>query len=157
MHNIRLRHPNIFGVSVTPKNAEKKIIYPAEVCEIQRGQLFKKKIPEELYTKPALDFATMRPSARLDTIRKGVTTRGPAPVTQTGLDGGSLQPPVCILRLPDHLADLLTTIQVKEHKQSEAILDSGMVIAEEPIRIQGRVLPTPNMIFGKGTLVCLFS
>ena len=75
-YNFAIRYPRIIGICVSPKSAENPVIYPAEICEVLPGQFFKKKIPEELQGKVVLDFATMRPSQRLDLIRKGIDARG---------------------------------------------------------------------------------
>ncbi len=49
-----------------------QIIFPAEVCYILPGQLYRKKIPEELYTKDVTSFATLKPAERLQMIQGGI-------------------------------------------------------------------------------------
>lgn len=133
------------------------MIYPAEVCEVARGQLFKKRIPEELYGKQALDFATMKPSVRMDLIRRGVAGRvGNAPATTNGLDGGRLEAPV---RRSSNFGETSTDrddFQIQEHSTSEAVMDSGMDISQSLVMVNGRVLETPRMLFGKNSnVVCV--
>jgi hypothetical protein len=67
---------NLAGVLVSPKSSENPVIYPAGICEVVPGQFFREKIPKELQGKVVLDLATMRPSRRLDLVRKGIDARG---------------------------------------------------------------------------------
>lgn len=50
---------------------EKKVVYPFEVCTVEGGQTYKKKIPQE-YTSKVVEFATKSPSVRLQAIKNGV-------------------------------------------------------------------------------------
>jgi len=52
-------------------------LIPLEVCEVPPGQIMRKQVPPEK-TKDVLDFATKRPSARLDSIRNGLEVTGSA-------------------------------------------------------------------------------
>jgi hypothetical protein len=93
-----MRYPNIVGIILGSKNADKPTVIPAEACVILPGQLYKKKIPEELYGKSALAFATMKPSERIGTIQRGIGPGGN--ITTNGIDKGGLQPPVsCLLQI----------------------------------------------------------
>jgi eukaryotic translation initiation factor 2C len=67
-HSIMLKHPRMFGV-VTGK--ERKVVYPAEVCSVEAGQFYRKKVPTE-FTKSVVDFATKNPHERMNTIDRGI-------------------------------------------------------------------------------------
>lgn len=49
------------------KNASHPVVYPAELCSILPGQLYKKRLPNHL-TSEAVSFATMTPDVRLKAI-----------------------------------------------------------------------------------------
>jgi len=66
MYNYTLRFPTLPCVQVT-----KKAWYPMEVCEVERGNKFTKKLsPEQV--ADALKFTTQPPNARLQLIRTGL-------------------------------------------------------------------------------------
>jgi|ERR1700691_1113710 hypothetical protein len=48
-----------------------QVVYPAELCTIEAGQFYRKKVPTEL-TKSVVDFATKNPQERLHIINSGV-------------------------------------------------------------------------------------
>jgi eukaryotic translation initiation factor 2C len=58
----------MFGILVGGK--EKAIVFPAEVCTIIEGQIYKKKVPPES-TPEVVKFATSKPDQRLATIQQG--------------------------------------------------------------------------------------
>lgn len=77
VYRIKLRHPNIFGIQVG--NKDRDIVIPAELCTIPGGQIYKKKVPDEL-TPEVVNFATQRPDARLRMIEQK-TGNATAPVS----------------------------------------------------------------------------
>jgi len=111
-HGYHLRYPRIFGIRVGSK--EKPIVFPAEVCVVVDGQLYKKKVPQEL-TPKVVKFATRRPKERLQTIEQGHGDRMQAPVLA--------------------------------YQSSPFLQDAGMQVAPSPIKINGRILPTPTLFF----------
>lgn len=52
-------------------STERKVVYPFEVCTVEGGQSYKRKIPSE-YTAEVVKQATKSPSVRLRTIQNGV-------------------------------------------------------------------------------------
>ncbi|KAJ7702361.1 Piwi domain-containing protein [Mycena rosella] len=73
-YGIRLAFPQTFGVRLSGKNAPFPVVVPAELCTVLPGQLYKKRLPTST-TKDVVDFATMNPKVRLQTI-KGATAAG---------------------------------------------------------------------------------
>jgi eukaryotic translation initiation factor 2C len=73
-HGYALQHPLIFGILVGSK--ERAIVFPAEVCTVVEGQIYKKKVPQEL-TSHVVKFATCKPEDRLRTIQQGSGMRAP--------------------------------------------------------------------------------
>ena len=69
----------MFGILVGSK--EKAIVFPAEVCTVVEGQIYKKKVPQEL-TPQVVKFATSAPSDRLAAIQQSGGAR--APVSKEG-------------------------------------------------------------------------
>jgi hypothetical protein len=69
VYNIDLKSPKVFGIITGSK--ERKVVYPAELCTVEAGQFYKKKVPTEL-TKSVVDFATKSPQERLHTINSGI-------------------------------------------------------------------------------------
>ncbi|PPQ82370.1 hypothetical protein CVT25_008331 [Psilocybe cyanescens] len=67
-YNIRIQYPRIIGVRLTSNKNPRQDIIPLELCEIEHGQLFKRKIPEEL-TSDMVRFSTMKPHVRLEKIQ----------------------------------------------------------------------------------------
>ncbi|KAJ6606546.1 argonaute-like protein [Mycena vulgaris] len=78
-HSIRLAYPKTFGVRLSGRNAPFPVIVPAELCAVLPGQLYKKRLPTSA-TKDAVDFATMAPQARLQTITGGTTAGVQSPI-----------------------------------------------------------------------------
>lgn len=68
-HGIRLGYPKMFGIITG--STERKVVYPFEVCTVEGGQFYKKKIPPE-YTPKVVEFATKSPGVRLQAIKNGV-------------------------------------------------------------------------------------
>ncbi|KIM87566.1 hypothetical protein PILCRDRAFT_815121 [Piloderma croceum F 1598] len=110
-HGYMLQHPLIFGILVGSK--ERAIVFPAEVCTVVEGQIYKKKVPQEL-TSHVVKFATSKPEDRLRTIKQGSGMRAP----------------------------------IFEYETSPFMQDAGMRVSPAPVRIDGRVLPTPKLVFG---------
>jgi hypothetical protein len=79
-YNIQLQYPRMFGIICGSK--ERVVVYPAELCLVEAGQFYRKKIPAEL-TPKVVEFATKSPEQRLHTINSGI-----------GLGQGALQAPV---------------------------------------------------------------
>jgi eukaryotic translation initiation factor 2C len=77
-YNTSIRFPSIIGIVTSPRYAENPVVYPAEICQVLPGQFFKKQIPDEVQAKTILEFATMRPSQRLNLIKKGIDGRSGA-------------------------------------------------------------------------------
>lgn len=71
-YGIRLEHPTIIGVRLTGKNSPHQDVVPAELCEIEYGQLYRQKIPER-FTSDMVRFSTMKPQQRLQKIMDGVS------------------------------------------------------------------------------------
>jgi eukaryotic translation initiation factor 2C len=69
----------MFGIRVGSK--ERDIVFPAEVCYVISGQLYKKKVPQEL-TPRVVKFAMRRPKERLQTIEQGHGDQMQAPVSK---------------------------------------------------------------------------
>lgn len=69
VYNIVVGQPKAFGIVTGSK--ERKVVYPAELCFVEAGQFYKKKVPVEL-TKSVVEFATKSPQERLHTINSGI-------------------------------------------------------------------------------------
>jgi eukaryotic translation initiation factor 2C len=69
VYNISIRQPKMFGIATGSK--ERKVVYPAELCIVEAGQFYRKKVPSEL-TKSVVDFATKTPQERLHIINNGI-------------------------------------------------------------------------------------
>jgi len=65
-HNIAIRFPAMFGVRIG-----KDAVFPAEICDVIPGQLYRKKLSPEA-TVTFLKFSTQKPDARLRTIKEAV-------------------------------------------------------------------------------------
>ena len=124
------------------------MIYPAEICEVLPGQFFREKIPEELQGKVVLDFATRRPSQRLDLIRKGIDARGASANCPTPVNPVASSFP---LKLPNNVL----LCQIMEYTPSKAMLNAGMQVSPDPVSVPGRLLPTPKIAFGGQEIVRL--
>ncbi|KAF8898225.1 ribonuclease H-like domain-containing protein [Gymnopilus junonius] len=102
-HGIKIEHPTIIGVRLTNKNAERQDIVPLELCEIEPGQLYKKKLPEE-YTSDMVKFATQKPFERQKRIKAGVMGyRNSEFVVESGMqvDTNPIGVDARLLRAPD--------------------------------------------------------
>ena len=66
-YNLSLRFPEIFGVRIG-----RDAVFPAEVCVVERGQLYRKKIPAEIGPE-FLKFSTQQPHDKLNTIEAAVS------------------------------------------------------------------------------------
>jgi hypothetical protein len=130
----RLRHP----ASASDNN--RRVRHTEErrqTDNLHGGQLFRRRIPEELYRKPALGFATMKPHIRLDVIKKGVTGRNHnAPPTDWL--GSRSAACTCAYLYFWHGRHWLTESQMEERQMPQAVLESGMTIAVNPISISVR-------------------
>lgn len=73
-HGISLAYRDMFGIRIGNKD-RKDEVYPAELCRIVAGQIYKKKASPET-TKSAVTFATKRPQERLTMITSGVNAGG---------------------------------------------------------------------------------
>ncbi|KAJ6608634.1 Piwi domain-containing protein [Mycena sp. CBHHK59/15] len=62
-----LRYPEIFGVRLSGRNAPFPVIVPAELCKVQPGQLYKRRLPSAA-TPAVVRFATMVPDVRFKAI-----------------------------------------------------------------------------------------
>ena len=68
-HSIVLKHPRMFGIVTGSR--QRKVVYPAEVCTVEAGQFYRKRVPAE-FTKSVVDFATKNPQDRISTINRGM-------------------------------------------------------------------------------------
>jgi len=116
VYNISLKQPKAFGIITGSK--ERKVVYPAELCTIEAGQFYRKKVPTEL-TKSVVDFATKNPQERLHIINSGVGL---------GQQGGLAAPAL-------------------EYQTSPFIQDAGMTVSAAPLVIRGNVIAPPQLAF----------
>jgi eukaryotic translation initiation factor 2C len=65
-YNFNLRYPDVLCVEVG-----NGAYIPMEICTVIPGQIMRKQVPPEK-TKDVLDFATQKPEARLNSIKKGL-------------------------------------------------------------------------------------
>jgi len=115
VHNIAINRPKAFGISTGSK--ERKIVYPAELCTVEAGQFYRKKVPSELI-KNVVEFATKSPQERLHIINSGIGL---------GQQGG-LAAPVSDSTFPaiDSIGD--QPLQALEYETSPFIQDAGVFI-----------------------------
>ncbi|KAL0947384.1 hypothetical protein HGRIS_013500 [Hohenbuehelia grisea] len=140
--NYPVRHPDIFGVVISSKNAPAPIIIPAEFCVIPPGQIYKRKLPEELVSSGAtLKMSDARPAERLEAIQRGIAPGG-------GHNG--VQSPVMIQTALEITSYLTLFLKILQYEQSDFIRNSGMMIDKSPLTIAGRVLNTPGLQYGSG-------
>ncbi|KAA1473082.1 Piwi-domain-containing protein [Dentipellis sp. KUC8613] len=64
-----LQYPDSFGVVMKEKPF--RVVIPAEICFIEPGQLFKKKVPPHLMDE-VLRFSSQPPAGRLSSIQRGI-------------------------------------------------------------------------------------
>ncbi|KAJ7470301.1 Piwi domain-containing protein [Mycena latifolia] len=117
-HSYRLQYPDTIGVVTSGKSAPFKVVIPLELCSMNPGQLYKKKLPPQA-TTAVVTFAAMRPADRLRMIRMG--------------GGGG----------PDQLRS-----PVQEYPNSEFMMDAGMRVDPNAITVQGRLLKVPSLVYG---------
>ena len=67
-HHIKIRYPQAFGVRIG-----RSAVYPAEMCTVAPGQVYKKKLEGSDTTK-FLNKSTVRPGARIDDIQKAISS-----------------------------------------------------------------------------------
>ena len=72
-------------VGIWTGNPENRAVFPFEVCTVQAGQFYKKKVPSK-FTDEVVKFATKSPKDRLATITGGIGHPS---------DPRSLKAPVC--------------------------------------------------------------
>jgi len=65
-YNVSLRYPTIFGVRIG-----RDAVFPAELCNVEKGQLYRKKIPAEI-GPDFLSFSTQKPHERMQTIEAAI-------------------------------------------------------------------------------------
>ncbi|KDR81951.1 hypothetical protein GALMADRAFT_240289 [Galerina marginata CBS 339.88] len=70
-YGTRLRYPRIVGVRLTGKNSPHQDVVPLELCTVEPGQLYRRRIPESC-TSDMVKFSTMRPDDRLRKITDAV-------------------------------------------------------------------------------------
>jgi eukaryotic translation initiation factor 2C len=134
-----IRYPRIFGVDFgTP---DKPNIIPAELCSIPPGQIYKKKLSEQMMDK-ARSFATKKPQERIGIIKNGVS-RG----------SQNILPPVSKIICSNWNNDFKAKIQTLEYRDSDFLKNAGMSVSPAPVTIQGRVLQAPGIRFASGAPV----
>ncbi|TFY63508.1 hypothetical protein EVJ58_g3223 [Rhodofomes roseus] len=67
VYNVQLRYPSIFGIRIG-----RDAVFPIELCNIEKGQLYRKKIPAEI-GPDFLSFSTQKPHDRLQTIEAAIS------------------------------------------------------------------------------------
>ena len=87
-------------VGIWTGNPENRAIFPFEVCTIQAGQFYKKKVPSK-FTDEVVKFATKSPEDRLATITGGIGHPS---------DPRSLKAPVCHPMSHERISFLTTMI-----------------------------------------------
>ena len=78
-HGTRLQSSRMFGIHISSK--ERDIVFPAKVCYVISGQLYKKKVPQEL-TPRVVKLSMRWPKERLQTIEQGQGDQMQAPVSK---------------------------------------------------------------------------
>ncbi len=68
-----MQYPKIIGISLSGRKDSGADIVPAEYGTVERGQLYRHKIPESV-TPAIVKFATLRPRERLNKIIAGVSS-----------------------------------------------------------------------------------
>jgi hypothetical protein len=105
----------MFGILVGSK--EKAIVFPAEVCTVVEGQIYKKKVPQEL-TPQVVKFATSPPGDRLAAIQQSGGAR--APVSKEGRTKFNTDNPFRYLNIL-HRLSCKTRASVCHQLQSESM------------------------------------
>jgi hypothetical protein len=70
-HNLNIYFVSTKAFGIVTGSKERRVVYPAELCFIEAGQFYRKKVPTEL-TKSVVEFATKSPQERLHTINSGI-------------------------------------------------------------------------------------
>ncbi|GBE81691.1 Protein argonaute [Sparassis crispa] len=112
-HNYRVRNPNLFGVRIG-----KTAVFPAEVCNVVEGQIYRKKLSVSQQTA-FIKFATQAPADKLKAI--GDATKGDA----------------------------------LDYKVSLSMQEAGMEISTSPIQVNGRLLESPPIEYGRNETVTI--
>jgi eukaryotic translation initiation factor 2C len=103
-------------------------IVPIELCTVAPGQIIRKQIPPEK-TKDVLDFSTKKPLDRFNSIRNGLSVSAAA----------------TLYRL---YTRAYGSYQVLQYGQSDYVRSFGMVVEQEPLSINARVLAPPTLVYG---------
>jgi len=74
-HNLVIRFPQIVGVSFEKRNSDRQNVVPAELCEVEAGQICNR-IPDEL-RPDMVKFSAMKPNARKQRIVEEVSPKNP--------------------------------------------------------------------------------
>jgi len=69
-YNIRISNSRIVGIRLSPKSGRDDIV-PLELCSIRPGQLYRRKLPEEL-TRDMVSFSAVKPQERYRMILQEV-------------------------------------------------------------------------------------
>lgn len=130
-HQRILRFPEVFGVRLG-----KTAVYPAEVCDIFPGQVYKKKL-DGRDTTEFLKLSTSKPKVRLSDIRKAVSgqVRG-----SHNLCSGLL---------------LIAAVQFLGYANSPYMQQAGMTVSDQPMQVNGRLLPPPRVVYNAMSEVSL--
>ncbi|KAJ7090261.1 argonaute-like protein [Mycena belliarum] len=119
-YRITLRFPDMIGVLTSGKSAPFPVVIPLELCKLNPGQLYKKKLPPEA-TREVVSFAAVNPADRLRTIRQGAGGR------------------------PDQLRS-----PVQEYAENQFMLEAGMRVDLNALTVPGRLLNVPRLVYGPG-------
>ncbi|KAF5318016.1 hypothetical protein D9619_012255 [Psilocybe cf. subviscida] len=103
-YGVVIRNRNIVGVRLTGKNHPRPQVVPLEVCEVVPGQLYKKKLPDNLVGE-MVRFSAVSPAERWARIQRGAN----------------------------------------QHTNSQHLAESGMQINNQPVTVQGLLLPVPDL------------
>jgi eukaryotic translation initiation factor 2C len=74
-YNIHIGNSRIVGIRLSPKSGRDDIV-PLELCSVRPGQLYKRKLPEEL-TRDMVGFSAVKPQERQRMILQEVSTFSP--------------------------------------------------------------------------------
>jgi hypothetical protein len=69
-YNLRIEHSRLVGIRLSGKSGQDDIV-PLELCRVKPGQLYRKKLPEEL-TRDMVEFSAVRPQDRQRMIQQAV-------------------------------------------------------------------------------------
>lgn len=114
----------------------KTAVYPAEVCTVFPGQVYKKKLdPRD--TAEFLKTSTLKPDIRMREIQDAVDRD-------------------VRCHLGFHRLGLLTNncSQILGYQNSSYMRDAEMTVETRPIQISGRVIRPPSVVYGNQQVVC---